>query len=54
MQFVRHRLTLAAGTPEPLIFNFQTALDARAALMARRFGVVPDRRPSSRSRSIPM
>jgi hypothetical protein len=45
MQFVRHRLTLAAATPEPLIFNFQTALDARAALMVRRHGLVPDRQP---------
>ncbi len=29
MWYVRHRHTLAAASPEPLILNFQTALDAR-------------------------
>ncbi|MGA8653361.1 MAG: hypothetical protein WB677_22600 [Xanthobacteraceae bacterium] len=45
MWYVRHRHTLAAASPEPLILNFQTALDARAALMVRRHGLASDRRP---------
>jgi hypothetical protein len=45
MWYVRHRVTLAGPSPEPLIYNFQTALDARAALMVRRHGLAPDSRP---------